>query len=238
MGKPIIGIAANEVQDAGDVLHHLPIAYTPLGYVRAIQQAGGLPLLLPISEPAIAKDYVSQIDKLVLAGGQDVSPKFYGQEAHQATGSGFLARDEFELALIDEALLQKKPIFAVCRGMQLVNVAFGARCSKTSVPSVRSFICRRRFRKKCRPMPSRRLKKACWLVYTVKKQRSIPFIIKRWIDWLVHCKRQLGVLMASLKALNTWVSACWRFSGILTLPMMRFYKNKRFSSMSLMCCKK
>ncbi|OOG27033.1 gamma-glutamyl-gamma-aminobutyrate hydrolase [Enterococcus casseliflavus] len=125
MGKPIIGIAANEVQDAGDVLHHLPIAYTPLGYVRAIQQAGGLPLLVPISEPAAAKDYVSQIDKLVLAGGQDVSPKFYGQEAHQATGSGFLARDEFELALIDEALLQKKPIFAVCRGMQLVNVAFG-----------------------------------------------------------------------------------------------------------------
>ena len=56
MGKPIIGIAANEVQDAGDVLHHLPIAYTPLGYVRAIQQAGGLPLLVPISEPAAAKD--------------------------------------------------------------------------------------------------------------------------------------------------------------------------------------
>lgn len=89
MGKPIIGIAANEVQDAGDVLHHLPIAYTPLGYVRAIQQAGGLPLLLPISEPAIAKDYVSQIDKLVLAGGQDVSPKFYGQEAIRQLEAAF-----------------------------------------------------------------------------------------------------------------------------------------------------
>lgn len=158
MSKPIIGIAANEVQDAGDVLHHLPIAYTPLGYVRAIQQVGGLPLLVPISEPAAAKDYVSQIDKLVLAGGQDVSPKFYGQEAHQATGSGFLARDEFELALIDEALLQK-PIFAVCRECSWSTWHSGARCSKTSVPSVRSFICRHRFRKKCRLMPSRRLKK-------------------------------------------------------------------------------
>ncbi|OTN75667.1 hypothetical protein A5886_000742 [Enterococcus sp. 8G7_MSG3316] len=124
MKRPTIGIAANEVADAGETLHHLPISYTPLGYVRAVQQAGGLPLILPIGDSATAKEYIAQIDKLVLAGGQDVSPKFYGQEK-TINLSSYLQRDEFELALIDEALLQKKPIFAVCRGMQLINVALG-----------------------------------------------------------------------------------------------------------------
>ncbi|WP_369676401.1 gamma-glutamyl-gamma-aminobutyrate hydrolase family protein, partial [Enterococcus faecium] len=50
---------------------------------------------------------------------------FYGQQLETEEDYSYLARDEFELALIDEALVQKKPIFAVCRGMQLVNVAFG-----------------------------------------------------------------------------------------------------------------
>ncbi len=124
MGQSIIGIAANEVLDAGETLHHLPISYTPLGYVRAIQHAGGLPMILPIGDKAAVKEYIAQIDKLVLAGGQDVSPKFYGQEK-TINLSSYLQRDEFELALIDEALLQQKPIFAVCRGMQLINVALG-----------------------------------------------------------------------------------------------------------------
>ncbi|MHC5248672.1 gamma-glutamyl-gamma-aminobutyrate hydrolase family protein [Enterococcus sp. LJL120] len=124
MAKPIIGVAANESQNPGTVLYEMPILYTPLGYTKAIQEVGGLAMVLPISEKAAAKEYVSQIDKLVLAGGQNVSPKFYG-EAMTTADSTFLARDEFELALIEAALLQKKPIFAVCRGMQLLNVALG-----------------------------------------------------------------------------------------------------------------
>lgn len=125
MKKQIIGIAANEIQDSGKTLHHMPIAYTPLGYVKAVQKAGGLAMMLPISEPEAAHEYISQIDKLVLAGGQNVSTKFYGQQLETAVDHSYLARDEFELALIDEALKQNKPIFAVCRGMQLINVALG-----------------------------------------------------------------------------------------------------------------
>lgn len=125
MKKQLIGIAANEIQDSGTTLHHMPIAYTPLGYVKAVQKAGGLALMLPISEPEAAKEYISQIDKLVLAGGQNVSTKFYGQHLATEMDHSYLARDEFELALIDEALKQEKPIFAVCRGMQLINVALG-----------------------------------------------------------------------------------------------------------------
>lgn len=65
------------------------------------------------------------IDKLILSGGQHVDPSLYGQERLIDSNDYLLERDEFELALIEEALRQGKPIFAVCRGMQLLNVALG-----------------------------------------------------------------------------------------------------------------
>ncbi|MGX7265802.1 gamma-glutamyl-gamma-aminobutyrate hydrolase family protein [Enterococcus crotali] len=125
MKRPIIGIAANEIKDAGAKLYHLPISYTPCGYVKAVQNAGGLPLVLPVGSPELAKAYVAQIDKLILAGGQNVSPTLYGEMIQVEEAELSNERDQFELALIEEAIAQKKPIFAVCRGLQLVNVALG-----------------------------------------------------------------------------------------------------------------
>ncbi|WP_161941636.1 gamma-glutamyl-gamma-aminobutyrate hydrolase family protein, partial [Streptococcus suis] len=75
--------------------------------------------------PDSAKDYIDMVDKLILSGGQHVDPSLYGQEKEIDSDDYLLARDEFELALIKEALRQGKPIFAVCRGMQLLNVALG-----------------------------------------------------------------------------------------------------------------
>lgn len=123
--RPIIGIAANEIEDAGAKLYHLPISYTPFGYVKAVQNAGGLPLVLPVGSPDLAKEYIKQIDKLILAGGQNVSPALYGESVQLEEASLSEKRDQFELALIEEAIAQNKPIFAVCRGLQLVNVALG-----------------------------------------------------------------------------------------------------------------
>ncbi|MTD38305.1 gamma-glutamyl-gamma-aminobutyrate hydrolase family protein [Erwinia sp. CPCC 100877] len=125
MEHPVIGIAANEIEDAGATLYHLPISYTPAGYVKAVQEAGGLPVLLPIGTLADAKAYIQRIDKLILAGGQNVTPDLYGEKPLVAEAALAGERDQFELALIYEALLQQKPIFAVCRGMQLANVALG-----------------------------------------------------------------------------------------------------------------
>lgn len=125
MERPVIGIAANEISDAGETLYHLPVSYTPAGYVRAVQSAGGIPLVLPVGAPELAKDYINHIDKLILAGGQNVSPKLYGEMNLVEEATLFEERDQFELALIKEAMIQNKPIFAVCRGMQLVNVALG-----------------------------------------------------------------------------------------------------------------
>nr|WP_277756514.1 gamma-glutamyl-gamma-aminobutyrate hydrolase family protein [Vagococcus sp. CY53-2] len=122
--KKIIGISANEVVDAGETLHHLPISYLPAGYVRAVQEVGGTPLVLPISQPKEAKTYIDLVDKLILTGGQNVSPSLYSSNQSSEAFS-LLERDLFEIALIEEAIKQKKPIFGVCRGMQLLNVYLG-----------------------------------------------------------------------------------------------------------------
>lgn len=125
MKKQIIGIAANDIEDSGDKLHNLPISYIPAGYVRGVQLADGLPILIPVGEKENAKVYIDMIDKLVLTGGQNVNPKFYNEEPIFDESLMMTKRDEFEMALIKEAILQNKPIFAVCRGLQLLNVTLG-----------------------------------------------------------------------------------------------------------------
>lgn len=121
--KPIIGIAANERPMIEEAEHWL--SYTPKNFVTHIQQAQGIPLLLPMGVVEDAATYISKIDKLLLAGGHDVSPVHYGEDPHPLIQGIHPDRDVFELALIKEAVAQNKPIFGICRGMQLLNVAFG-----------------------------------------------------------------------------------------------------------------
>lgn len=124
--KKTIGIIANEIEDSGEKLHHLEVSYLPSGYAKGIELAGGLPFLIPISHQITdVKQYVSMVDKLVLTGGQNVNPVYYQEKAIFPDNLMSHKRDAFEFAIIKEALKQKKPIFGVCRGMQLLNVYFG-----------------------------------------------------------------------------------------------------------------
>ncbi|MEI5988647.1 hypothetical protein A5881_000134 [Enterococcus termitis] len=120
-----IGIAGNQIIQSVDVFNGNHVTYTPQGFVTAVQQTGGLPIVLPIGNEEAAASYISKIDKLLLAGGQDISPDLFGEEPHPNLEETNRNRDLFELALIKEAIRQNKPIFAVCRGMQLLNVALG-----------------------------------------------------------------------------------------------------------------
>ena len=123
MAKVIVGITGNEKEmPAISGIKYVAVAQD---LSEGVKQAGGLPIVIPIGKPELAKDYVDMVDKLILSGGQHVDPRFYGQEKEIDSDDYSLARDQFELALIKEALRQKKPIFAVCRGMQLLNVALG-----------------------------------------------------------------------------------------------------------------
>ncbi|MDR1567436.1 MAG: gamma-glutamyl-gamma-aminobutyrate hydrolase family protein [Streptococcaceae bacterium] len=125
MGQIIIGVAANERRDSGEGMGHMPISYNPSGYIKAVQAVGGLPIMIPIGDPNTTKKYISMIDKLILAGGQNVAPEFYGEVNLTKSKDYNRERDAFELSLVNEAIRQGKPIFGVCRGMQLVNVAIG-----------------------------------------------------------------------------------------------------------------
>ena len=123
MSKPIIGITGNEREIPDD--HFIHMSYTATGFVEGVKEVGGIPMILPIGDEEMAKQYVSIVDKLIITGGQNVCPQFYGEEKVIDSDDYLLKRDIFELALIKEARRQNKPIFTVCRGTQLYNVALG-----------------------------------------------------------------------------------------------------------------
>lgn len=123
MTKPIIGITANERLNPEDSFAMM--SYTAKGFIEAVTRVGGIPVILPISDENMARNYVNMVDKIIITGGQHVNPVFYGEEKSIKSDDYHLVRDKFELAIIDHALQLKKPIFSVCRGTQLFNVALG-----------------------------------------------------------------------------------------------------------------
>ena len=123
MSQQIIGISGNHYK-TGDHTEPL-LSYTQTCLVNAIEDAGGIPLILPVTRPELAEQYMKLVDKLVLTGGQNVEPIHYQEKLLIDSSNYFPERDRFELALIEAAHHQEKPIFGICRGMQLFNVAQG-----------------------------------------------------------------------------------------------------------------
>lgn len=90
-------------------------------FADGVKRAGGLPFYIPISNPDFAREYVNRIDKLILSGGQNVDPSYYGEEKTIDSKDYFLDQDIWEVALVKEAIAQGKPVLGVCRGLQLYN---------------------------------------------------------------------------------------------------------------------
>ena len=94
-------------------------------YTDAIRAAGLRPFILPVLRAADADDMLEGVDGLILTGGEDVAPVRYGARPHPALGDVHAGRDEFELALVRAARARGVPTLAICRGVQIANVALG-----------------------------------------------------------------------------------------------------------------
>lgn len=130
----MIGICAAVERVSWGVWDGYEVTLAPRTYVRCVQRAGGIAIVLPpdervddgpVAEGLGADAFLDRVDALMLAGGADIDPAGYGAEPHPETRETWPDRDAFELALARRALQRDLPVLGICRGMQLLNVALG-----------------------------------------------------------------------------------------------------------------
>jgi putative glutamine amidotransferase len=126
MHAPLIGMCT-ALERARWGVWDQPALLLPRNYLDAVQRAGGVGLMLP-PDPRVAAEpdlVLDLLDGLLLAGGADVDPRFYGEPRAEQTVHTVPERDDFELALARRALERDIPLLGICRGMQVMNVARG-----------------------------------------------------------------------------------------------------------------
>jgi putative glutamine amidotransferase len=126
MARPVIGICT-VLERARWSVWDQEAFLLPRSYIRAVQSAGGLVVMIPPDE-AVNGDpdqLLDIVDGLILAGGADVDPGSYGAQAHAETRGTVPERDAFEIVLARRAMERDVPLLGICRGMQLMNVARG-----------------------------------------------------------------------------------------------------------------
>jgi putative glutamine amidotransferase len=119
--KPVIGItpAIGQFENRGDIFR------MEVSYVEAVEAAGGVPILLPPSNAGV-EALLPLVDGIIFSGGGDIRPDRYGDsDVHETTYGVSDLRDDFEFALLTAALAADIPTLAICRGIQVLNVALG-----------------------------------------------------------------------------------------------------------------
>jgi gamma-glutamyl-gamma-aminobutyrate hydrolase PuuD len=132
VSPPLVGITAYSEQAAYGVWEHEAVLL-PRTYPDSVIAAGGLPVLLPPRVEAAA--VVDRLDAVVLAGGPDIDPAHYGAAPDPRTGVPRTERDAAELAVLRRALELGRPVLAVCRGLQVLNIGLGGTLAQ-HVPDV------------------------------------------------------------------------------------------------------
>ncbi len=129
MKKPVIGITCS-LEEKEDRRRKYPVIF-PFGYLKrsyylAIEKAGGVPVLLPnLRDLSLIDYFLELVDGILFSGGYDIRPEYYGENIRHKSVKLTPDRDKFELALVKKARKRKIPILGICRGLQLINVAFG-----------------------------------------------------------------------------------------------------------------
>ncbi|HNP71904.1 MAG TPA: gamma-glutamyl-gamma-aminobutyrate hydrolase family protein [Kouleothrix sp.] len=120
--RPVIGIPCSSYPDSW----FTPANGNAVSYLRVVEAVGGIPALIHQTRDAeVLAAHYARCDALLLAGGEDVGPAHYGAAPHPRLGPTNPLQDENEIALVRRALADAKPVLAICRGVQLLNVALG-----------------------------------------------------------------------------------------------------------------
>lgn len=102
------------------------LASIGINYTNAVIRGGHIPMVLPqTTDLDTIKEMVSKVDVILFPGGGDIAPSLFGEEPSPYLGKVIPERDAFEYRVLEEAVKQNKPVFGICRGMQVVNVFFG-----------------------------------------------------------------------------------------------------------------
>ena len=129
--KPVIGICANYFNGLdelyGGLGGKLDWQLVPDDYISSVEKAGGIPLIIPIyNDEDNIYNIINDIDGLILTGGNDIFPEYYGQFTSTKIGAINPRRDKHELTLVKNIIDKSNiPVLGICRGNQLLNVAYG-----------------------------------------------------------------------------------------------------------------
>jgi putative glutamine amidotransferase len=126
--RPLIGITISEEPEGPERKFPTPFAFDFIKrqYFQLVESSGGFPVLIPcLKDHRLARELASQLAGLLLSGGIDLDPRYYRQRKVGNVGRVGSFRDRLEIELIGEAMKKGVPIFAICRGMQILNVALG-----------------------------------------------------------------------------------------------------------------
>lgn len=124
--KPIIGLSASLITIDSGPYFGRERSFIGRDYILAVEKAGGIPIVLPvITDFSELHRVVQWVDGIILSGGHDVHPFNYNEEPQRLLDSVSVERDRFDFELVKLSKELKKPLFGICRGLQLINVAFG-----------------------------------------------------------------------------------------------------------------
>ncbi|SPM43554.1 Gamma-glutamyl-gamma-aminobutyrate hydrolase PuuD (putrescine degradation), contains GATase1-like domain [Mycobacterium numidiamassiliense] len=126
LNRPVVGLTSY-LEQVRTGIWDVSAGYLPADYFAGVIAAGGIAVLLPPQpvDDEIVSAVLDSLDALVITGGYDLDPAAYGQQPHPTTDEPRTNRDAWEFALLRGALDRRLPVLGICRGAQVLNVAFG-----------------------------------------------------------------------------------------------------------------
>lgn len=135
----IIGITANIQRATKSISYpNMDLYYVEENIIKQVEKLGHTPIILPITENLTesVENILKIVDGIILSGGTDISPELYNEELQNPDWTGDIKRDLFEIAILKKAKAKNIPVLGICRGFQLINVAYGGLLFQ-DIPSMR-----------------------------------------------------------------------------------------------------